>query len=199
MKRKDEGERRVTRREFMQHSTRVGAGAAVVPLVLQLSACAGDEGGDDTLLDDSPDGGAGEGGSGDDSTAGNSSGDSGDTNVASNGDDRAGGSLASGAVLLGLYAGDGEAAMRAAAASLDFSWLGEGDTVLIKVASNSELYRMMEDDMDIDAGRLLEGVDIRAAGKELIDLIQRVAEGERPKAEINRQDCLSIHTVGPAF
>ena len=70
---------------------------------------------------------------------------------------------------------------------------------VVKVASNSELYRMMEDDMDIDAGRLLEGVDIRAAGKELIDLIQRVAEGERPKAEINRQDCLSIHTVGPAF
>jgi altronate dehydratase large subunit len=70
---------------------------------------------------------------------------------------------------------------------------------VVKIASNSELYRMMEDDMDVNAGRLLEGVDIRAAGSELIDLIQRVAEGERPKAEANLQDCLSIHTVGPAF
>jgi altronate dehydratase large subunit len=70
---------------------------------------------------------------------------------------------------------------------------------VIKIASNSELFRMMEDDMDVNAGRLLEDVDIRAAGVELIDLIKRVAEGERPKAEANLQDCLSIHTVGPAF
>jgi uncharacterized protein (DUF362 family) len=45
--------------------------------------------------------------------------------------------IAAGAVLLGLYEGDGEAAARAATARLDFSWLNAGDTVLIKVASNS--------------------------------------------------------------
>ncbi len=70
---------------------------------------------------------------------------------------------------------------------------------VVKIASNSELFNMMEDDMDLNAGRLLEGVSIGDAGNELVTLIKRVAEGEQPKAEINLQDCLSIHTVGPAF
>jgi altronate dehydratase large subunit len=70
---------------------------------------------------------------------------------------------------------------------------------VVKIASNSELFNMMEDDMDVNAGRLLEGVSIDDAGDELVDLITRVAEGEQPKAEANLQDCLSIHTVGPAF
>jgi altronate dehydratase len=61
------------------------------------------------------------------------------------------------------------------------------------------MFNVMEDDMDLNAGRLLEGVNIRDAGDELVGLLKRVAEGEQPKAEINRQDCLSIHTVGPAF
>jgi len=47
------------------------------------------------------------------------------------------GSIPSGSVLLGLYAGDGASALRAAAPRLDFSWLKSGDTVLIKVAVNS--------------------------------------------------------------
>jgi altronate dehydratase large subunit len=70
---------------------------------------------------------------------------------------------------------------------------------VVKIASNSEMFRVMEDDMDVNAGRLLEGVNIRDAGDDLVGLIKRVAEGEQPKAEANQQDCLSIHTVGPAF
>jgi len=70
---------------------------------------------------------------------------------------------------------------------------------VVKIASNSQMFHMMEDDMDVNAGRLLEGVRIDDAGSELIGLIKRVAEGEQPKAEANQQDCLSIHTVGPAF
>jgi altronate dehydratase large subunit len=70
---------------------------------------------------------------------------------------------------------------------------------VIKVASNSEIFLSMEDDMDINAGRLLEGVTMDQAGAELIALLQRVAGGEETKAEINKQDCLSIYTVGPAF
>ncbi len=70
---------------------------------------------------------------------------------------------------------------------------------VIKVASNSELFQKMEDDMDVNAGRLLEGASMAEAGEELIELVKRVASGERPKAEINKQDCLAIYTVGPAF
>jgi len=70
---------------------------------------------------------------------------------------------------------------------------------VIKIASNSDLYQRMEDDMDVDAGRLLEGVSMADAARELVELIGRVAEGEPTKAEANLQDCLSIHTVGAAF
>jgi uncharacterized protein (DUF362 family) len=45
--------------------------------------------------------------------------------------------IAAGAVLVGLYAGDGAAALSEAAKRLDFSWLKSGDTVLIKVVTNS--------------------------------------------------------------
>lgn len=40
-------------------------------------------------------------------------------------------------ILFGLYQGDAGNAVRSAAAKLDFSWLKSGDSVLIKVASNS--------------------------------------------------------------
>jgi uncharacterized protein (DUF362 family) len=50
---------------------------------------------------------------------------------------QSGNAIAAGAVLIGLYPGDGAAAMSEAAKRLDFSWLKQGDTVLIKVATNS--------------------------------------------------------------
>ncbi len=70
---------------------------------------------------------------------------------------------------------------------------------VIKVASNSELYNKMKDDMDVDAGRVLEGLSISRAGLELSELVKRVADGDQTKAELNLQDVVSIHTVGPAF
>ncbi len=70
---------------------------------------------------------------------------------------------------------------------------------VIKVASNSALFAKMEDDMDVNAGRLLEGTSMEEAARQVVELVRRVADGEQTKAEINRQDCLSIHTVGRAF
>jgi altronate dehydratase large subunit len=70
---------------------------------------------------------------------------------------------------------------------------------LIKVASNNELYNNMEDDMDVNAGRLLEGTGIAEATEEFVELLTQVVEGRRTKAEINRQDMLSIMTLSPPF
>ncbi len=70
---------------------------------------------------------------------------------------------------------------------------------LIKVASNSELYRNMEDDMDVNAGRLLEGTGMQEATEDFIELFTRVVNGQMTKAEINLQDVLSINTVSPPF
>lgn len=53
----------------------------------------------------------------------------------------------------------------------------------IKVASNSALYRRMEDDMDVNAGRVLEGEAIDEVAAEFLDLAIAVASGRPSKSE----------------
>ncbi len=56
-------------------------------------------------------------------------------------------------------------------------------TPSIKLATNSEIYRRMIDDMDIDCGTILDGVSIEDKGKEIFDVVLRVASGEQSKSE----------------
>jgi altronate dehydratase large subunit len=71
---------------------------------------------------------------------------------------------------------------------------------VIKVASTSRLYQSMEDDMDVNAGAVLEGGTLEDAAGEIKDLVLRVLDGERTKAEINQQDgILCLYTVTPSF
>jgi arabinonate dehydratase len=56
-------------------------------------------------------------------------------------------------------------------------------TPSIKLATNSDIYRRMIDDMDVNCGDILDGVSIEAKGKEIFDLVLRVASGERSKSE----------------
>jgi len=70
---------------------------------------------------------------------------------------------------------------------------------VIKVATNTLLFDSMNDDMDFNAGRIIEGTSIEALSGELNDYVTSVANGLMPKAEANLQDVLSIHTVGPSF
>jgi altronate hydrolase len=53
----------------------------------------------------------------------------------------------------------------------------------IKVATNSAMYRHMEDDMDYNAGKVLEGVSMEEATAELLDLVIAVASGQPSKSE----------------
>jgi altronate hydrolase len=58
-------------------------------------------------------------------------------------------------------------------------------TPCIKVASNSPLFRHMADDMDIDAGRILEGTaTVESVGREIFERIVAVASGEPTKSEL---------------
>jgi len=70
---------------------------------------------------------------------------------------------------------------------------------VIKVSSNTELFEKMNDDIDLDAGRVINGLTIPEAGRELVLLLKEVASGKLTRAEINHQDLLAIHTIGPAF
>jgi len=71
---------------------------------------------------------------------------------------------------------------------------------VIKVASTTQMYRSMEDDMDINAGVILEGGSLQDVGNEIIGFIRKVLDGAQAKAEINRQDgILCLYTLHPSF
>jgi altronate hydrolase len=53
----------------------------------------------------------------------------------------------------------------------------------IKLATNSDIYRRMLDDMDINCGDVLDGVSVEAKGQEIFEHILRIASGERSKSE----------------
>ncbi|NNM71560.1 UxaA family hydrolase [Enterovirga aerilata] len=53
----------------------------------------------------------------------------------------------------------------------------------IKLATNSDIYRRMIDDMDIDCGPVLEGVPVEEKGREIFAKILAVASGEHTKSE----------------
>jgi len=57
-------------------------------------------------------------------------------------------------------------------------------TPSIKLATNTEMYRRMVEDMDIDCGDILDGVSIEEKGREIFDLMLKVASGQKSKSEM---------------
>src|ERR1043166_788588 len=56
-------------------------------------------------------------------------------------------------------------------------------TPSIKLATTSDIYRRMNDDMDIDCGDILDGVSVAEKGEEIFQRVLKVASGERTKSE----------------
>ncbi|MFM7347222.1 MAG: UxaA family hydrolase [Tagaea sp.] len=56
-------------------------------------------------------------------------------------------------------------------------------TPSIKLATNSDIYRRMIDDMDVNCGDIVDGVTVRDKGKEIFEKILAVASGEKSKSE----------------
>ncbi|MBL8590051.1 MAG: altronate dehydratase [Methylobacteriaceae bacterium] len=56
-------------------------------------------------------------------------------------------------------------------------------TPSIKLATNTPIYEKMIDDMDINCGDVLDGVSLEEKGREIFEVILRVASGERSKSE----------------
>jgi altronate hydrolase len=53
----------------------------------------------------------------------------------------------------------------------------------MKLATNSEIFRRMIDDMDIDCGEILEGVSVEEKGRQIFERLLAVASGEKTKSE----------------
>jgi len=63
------------------------------------------------------------------------------------------------------------------------SCLGFKPTPSLKIATNSPLYVRMEDDMDIDAGVIFNGVPVADVGKQIFEALIAVAGGQKTKSE----------------
>lgn len=54
----------------------------------------------------------------------------------------------------------------------------------IKLATNSDMYARMAEDMDINCGDVLDGVSLEEKGREIFELILRTASGQKTKSEL---------------
>ncbi|NBR34848.1 MAG: altronate dehydratase, partial [Rhodobacteraceae bacterium] len=64
------------------------------------------------------------------------------------------------------------------------SAFGSKPSPTIKVATNTEMYDRMIEDMDINAGTILtDGRSVQEVGREIYDMVLRVASGEASKSE----------------
>jgi len=103
------------------------------------------------------------------------------------------------------YDGDSMAGLAASGSQLMFFSTGRGTPAgfpalpVIKVASNSRIYGAMKDDMDVNAGSLVEGKPLDQLQAEMIDLMIRVINGEETRAEVNGMDVFTLMTVHPPF
>jgi altronate hydrolase len=81
------------------------------------------------------------------------------------------------------------------------SVLGLKPTPCIKLATNTPMYERMSDDMDMNAGTILEGEPVESVGRRLFDLILDVASGTRTRSEqmdVGEEE-FAPWTIGPTL
>jgi altronate hydrolase len=81
---------------------------------------------------------------------------------------------------------------------------GSALSPVIKICANPDTYRRLTDDMDIDAGRILEGrASLDEVGEEIYEAVLALARGSRSKSEaLGHQEFIltykSFEPIGPA-
>jgi altronate dehydratase large subunit len=101
--------------------------------------------------------------------------------------------------------GDAMAGLAASGSQLIFFSTGRGTPVgfpilpVIKVASNTRTFEAMPDDMDINAGHLLEGESLNGLRDNMIEYMIRMINGDQTKAEANSMGLFTFMTVYPPF
>ena len=84
------------------------------------------------------------------------------------------------------------------------SVVGSAISPVVKICANPETYRRMAEDMDVDAGRILEGrAGLDEVGTEIRDLVVSLGQGGRTKSEeLGHQEFIltykSFEPLGPA-
>jgi len=114
----------------------------------------------------------------------------------------------SGLVLMDAPGYDTEsmAGVAAAGAQVILFTTGRGNPIgfpvvpVIKIASTTRLYRAMQDDMDINAGAVLEGKSLTEISEEILSVLAGVIDGEPARAELNQQNgIVCLYVTNPSF
>jgi altronate hydrolase len=71
----------------------------------------------------------------------------------------------------------------------------------IKVATNTPMYTHMIDDMDINAGVILDGTPVEEVGRQILEMILSVASGAKTKSELNGvgEEEFAPWSIGPTL
>jgi len=103
------------------------------------------------------------------------------------------------------YDGDSMTGLAVSGAQIMFFSTGRGTPAgfpgvpVIKVASNSRMFHAMRDDMDVNAGVMVDGTSREAMRDEMVSLMGRVINGEPTQAERHGMDVFTFMTVHPPF
>ncbi len=77
--------------------------------------------------------------------------------------------------------------------------LGSAICPVIKIASNSLIFQRMKDNLDLNAGEILDSdKSIQLMGEKIFDEMVVVAEGRLTRSEILGHNEFAIHLIGPA-
>jgi len=80
------------------------------------------------------------------------------------------------------------------------SAIGFPSIPVVKIATNSSVFRRMRDNMDVNAGRIADGLaSVEEVGREILDLVLRAASGERTAAERNGHREFVPWRIGPVL
>ncbi len=80
------------------------------------------------------------------------------------------------------------------------SAIGFPSIPVLKIATNSSMFRRMRDNMDINAGRIADGLaSVEEVGREIFELVLRAASGEHTAAELNGHREFVPWRIGPVL
>lgn len=71
----------------------------------------------------------------------------------------------------------------------------------IKIATNTPMYERMSDDMDVNAGVVLEGTPLADVGRQIFELVLEVASGRKTKSELHGlgEEEFAPWSIGPVL
>jgi altronate dehydratase large subunit len=95
--------------------------------------------------------------------------------------------------------------MAAGGANLILFTTGTGTPVgnpvapVVKISSNTKMYRRMNNFIDIDAGKIVRGTPVEVVADEMFEFVIDVCNGRQTAAEVNNCREFSINRIGPTF